>query len=70
MAISLDDGQTYFNNPENNDLKTFYNDSNNEEVLKNPDGTRMTEAEFGQSHYENFVDPETGNVRRLPVIEE
>ena len=59
MAISLDDGQTYFNNPENVDLKNFYNDPNNEEVLKNPDGTRMTEAEFGKSHYENFVDPET-----------
>ena len=57
MAISLDDGQTYFNNPENVDLKNFYNDPNNEEVLKNPDGTRMTEAEFGKSHYENFVDP-------------
>jgi len=61
MALTIDEGQTYFDNRDNKDLKDYYNnpDPKVQETLVKADGTKMTEAEFGIAHYENFVDPET-----------
>ena len=57
--LTLEQGQTYFDNVENIDLKNFYNNPDNAAVLTKPDGTKLTEAEFGQRHHTNFVNPET-----------
>jgi len=57
--ITLEQGQTYFDNVENIDLKNFYNNPDNIGFLTKPDGTKLTEAEFGQRHHTNFVNPET-----------
>ena len=69
--LTIEQGQTYVNNPENKDLKDFYNDPNNEQFLLKPDGTKLTEAEFGVRHWDNFVEHEVdGRFKEPRAIEE
>jgi hypothetical protein len=57
--LTLEQGQTYFDNSDNIDLKNFYNNPDNAALLTKPDGIKLTEAEYGQRHHTNFVNPET-----------
>jgi len=73
MPITLDQGQTYVNNPENKDLKDYYNnpDPKVQETLVKADGTKMTEAEFGVAHWDNFVETDVdGRFKEPRAIEE
>jgi len=73
MPITLDQGQTYVNNPENKDLKDYYNnpDPKVQETLVKADGTKMTEAEFGVAHWDNFVETDVdGRFQEPRAIEE
>ena len=71
--LTPEQGVTYVNNPENIDLKNYYNspDPEVQATLLKADGTKMTEAEYGVAHWDNFVETDVpGRFQEPRAIEE